>query len=97
MNGGGNFSLMVVGAQMNGVYVPPSNEVNVDGYEKGSNNPTVTTLRAETFAGRNFRDFCDFGTFSRKLMPGKKLNEKFAKVIFAKNQFFQKPRKFFKV
>ena len=53
------------------------------------------TIRAETFAGRNFRDFCDFGPFSRKLMPGKKLNEKFAKNIFAKNKLFQKPRKFF--
>ena len=54
-----------------------------------------TTLRAETFAGRNFRDFRDFDSFSRKLMPGKKLNEKFAKVIFAKNTLFQKSRKFF--
>ena len=33
------------------------------------------------FKGRNFRDF---GLFSRKLLPGKKLEEKFAKVIFAK-------------
>ena len=53
------------------------------------------TLRAESFAGRNFRDFRDFDPFSRKLMPGKKLNEKFAKVIFAKNKLFQKSRKFF--
>ena len=28
-------------------------------------------------------------------MPGKKLNEKFAKAIFAKNKLFQKSRKFF--
>ena len=53
------------------------------------------TLRAESFASRNFRDFRDFDPFSRKLMPGKKLNEKFAKVIFAKNKLFQKSRKFF--
>ena len=26
--------------------------------------PTVTTLGAETFAGRNFRDSCDFCPFS---------------------------------
>ena len=36
------------------------------------------------FKGRNFRDF---GLFSRKLLPGKKLEEKFAKVIFAKKDF----------
>ena len=42
------------------------------------------TLRAETFAGKNFHEFCNFGLFSRKLMPGKKLDEKFAKVVFAK-------------
>ena len=45
--------------------------------------------RAETFAGRNFPDFPDFGPFSRKLMPGKKLNEKLAKVILAKDKLFQ--------
>ena len=54
-----------------------------------------TTLRAEAFAGRNFRDFRDFGPFSRKLMPGKNVDEKFAKVIFAKKKLFQKSRKFF--
>ena len=47
--------------------------------------------RAETFA-----IFRDFGPISRKLMPGKKLNEKFAKVVFAKNKLFQKLRKFFR-
>ena len=45
-----------------------------------------------TFAGRNFRDF---GPFSRKLMPSKKLNEKFAKVIFTKNKLFPKIAKVF--
>ena len=55
----------------------------------------MTTLRAETFAGRNFRDFRDFGPFSRKLMPGKKLEEKFAKVIFEKKKPFKKSQKFF--
>ena len=50
--------------------------------------------RAETFAGRDFRGFRDFDPFSRKLMPGKKLNEKFAKVILAKNKFFQKSQKY---
>ena len=53
------------------------------------------TLRTETLAGRNFRDFREFGSISRKLMPGKKLNDRFAKVIFAKNKHFRKPRKFF--
>ena len=45
---------------------------------------TVSTLTAETFAGRNFRAFRDFGPFSRKSIPSMKSNEKFAKVIFAK-------------
>ena len=58
-------------------------------------------MRAETFADRNFRDFRDFGPISRKLLPGKKINEKFAKVIFAKKNFskiakvfskFEKPK-----
>ena len=55
----------------------------------------ATLIRAETFAGRNFREFRDFGLFSRKLMPGKKSEEKFAKVIFAKKKLFKKSRKFF--
>ena len=44
VNGGGNFNggTTLIDAQMNSVYVPPGNEVNVDGYEKGSNYPTVT-------------------------------------------------------
>ena len=42
------------------------------------------TFKAETIAGRSFRGFRDFTPFSRKFMPGKKFNEKFAKVIFAK-------------
>ena len=54
-----------------------------------------STLRAESFAGRNLRDFHDFDPFSRKLMPGKKLNEKFAKVILAKKFFFPKFAKVF--
>ena len=54
-----------------------------------------STLSAESFAGRNFRDFRDFGPLSRKLMPGKKLDEKFAKVIFAKRYFFSKIAKVF--
>ena len=60
----------------------------------------VITLRAETFAGRNFRDFRDFWPFSRKFLPGKKLSEKFAKVIFAKKRLFRKIAKkksFFRV
>ena len=52
----------------------------------------MTYFKGKTFVGRNFSDF---GPISRKLMPGKKLNEKFAKVIFAKNKLFQKSRKFF--
>ena len=55
----------------------------------------ITPFYPNYFKGRNFRDFRDFGPFSRKLMPGKKLKEKFAKVIFAKNKLFQKSRKFF--
>ena len=50
-----------------------------------------------TFAGRYFRDIRDFGLFSRELMPGKKLEEKFAKVIFAKNKLFQNRESFFEV
>ena len=53
------------------------------------------TLRTETFSGRNFRDFHDFDTFLPKLIPGKELNEKFGKVIFAKNKLIQKLQKFF--
>ena len=44
------------------------------------------------FKGRNFRDF---GLFSRKLLPGKKLEEKFAKVIFAKKKTIPKLAKVF--
>ena len=47
------------------------------------------TLRAEIFAGKNFCDFRNFGPFSGKLITGKKLNEQFAKVIFAKKNFFK--------
>ena len=57
-------------------------------FQKSSNNPQTDcqyTLRAETFAGRNFRVFRVFRIFSRKFLPGKKLNKKFAKVNFAKN------------
>ena len=42
------------------------------------------------FKGRNFRVFRVFGIFSRKFLPGKKLNKKFAKVNFAKNEIFLK-------
>ena len=48
-------------------------------------NAEKITLRAETFAGRIFRVFRVFGIFSRKFLPGKKLNKKFAKVNFANN------------
>ena len=56
---------------------------------------TVSTLTAETFAGRNFREFCDFGLFSRKLMPSKRLNERFAKVTLAKINFSKNRESFF--
>ena len=46
------------------------------------------------FKGRNFRDF---GLFSRKLLPGKKLEEKFAKVIFAKKNYSKTRESFFQV
>ena len=39
------------------------------------------TLGAETFAGRNFRDFRVFWHFSRKFLPRHNLNSKFAKVF----------------
>ena len=44
-------------------------------------------LKFNTFAGRNFRVF---GIFSQNFLPGKKLNKKFAKVNFAKNEIFLK-------
>ena len=53
------------------------------------------TLRVESFAGRNFRDFRDFCPFSRKFLPGKKVTSKFAKVFFAKSQVFLKVAKVF--
>ena len=56
---------------------------------KITDNGKITTLRAETFAGRLF---LDFSLFSQKLMPGKKLNEKAAKIIQAKKELFQKSR-----
>ena len=62
---------------------------------KSRPNVDLSTLRAETFAGRNFRDFRDFWPFSRKFLPGKKLSEKFAKVIFAKKRLFRKIAKVF--
>ena len=58
-------------------------------------NAEKITLRAETFAGRIFRVFRVFGIFSRKFLPGKKSNKKFAKVNFAKNKFFLKIAKVF--
>ena len=39
-----------------------------------------TTLGAETFAGRKFRDFRVFWHFSRKFLPRHNLKSKFAKV-----------------
>ena len=51
--------------------------------------------RAETFAGRTFRDFRDFGPFSREFLPGKKLSKKFAKVISAKKKLFPNVAKVF--
>ena len=39
------------------------------------------TLRAETFAGRNFRVFCVFGPFSRKFMPLEISKQQNAKVF----------------
>ena len=65
-------------------YLKPSDP---ERYERAQSR---NTLRAETFAGRNYRDFRDFDLFSRKLMPSKKVEEKFAKVIFAKKNLFQK-------
>ena len=42
----------------------------------------AATLGAETFAGRNFRDFRIFWHFfSRKFLPRHNLNSKFAKVF----------------
>ena len=46
----------------------------------------VSMAQQSYFKGRNFRDFRDFGPISRKLMSEKEVNEKFAKVIFAKNK-----------
>ena len=40
-----------------------------------------STLGAETFAGRKFRDFRVFWHFSRKFLPRHNLNSKFAKVF----------------
>ena len=48
----------------------------------------MSTLRVETFAGRNFHDFRDFDPFLRKILPGKKLNLKNAKFFSQKNQPF---------
>ena len=53
------------------------------------------TLRAKSFANRDFCDFRDFGFFSRKFMPSKKVSGKFAKVIFAKTKLFTKIAKDF--
>ena len=55
----------------------------------------VYTLRAESFANRKFRNFRDFGLFSRKFMPSKKVSGKFAKVIFAKTKLLTKIAKVF--
>ena len=43
-------------------------------------NDFPTTLGAETFAGRKFRDFRVFWHFSRKFLPRHDLKSKFAKV-----------------
>ena len=48
----------------------------------------MITLRAESFAGRNFHDFHDFDPFLQKFLPGKKLNLKKAKVFFSKKSTF---------
>ena len=40
-----------------------------------------TTLGAESFPGRKFRDFCVFLHFSRKFLARHNLNSKFAKVF----------------
>ena len=49
---------------------------------------SVKFLLKSQFAKLKFRDFCDFGPFSRKFLLNKKINQKFAKVFFTKNQLF---------
>ena len=44
-------------------------------------------MRAESFENRNLRDF---GLFSQKSMPSKKVSGIFAKVIFAKTKLLTK-------
>ena len=56
---------------------------------------TRHTLRAETFAGRNFRVFREFRPFSRKFMPLKISNPRNAKVFSAKLWIILKTRKLF--
>ena len=46
------------------------------------------SLRVETFAGKNFRDFRNFDPFSQKFLPGKKLNLENAIFFFRKSNFF---------
>ena len=46
-----------------------------------SNSTKLCTLRAETFAGRNFRVFRVFGPFSRKFMPLEISKQQNAKVF----------------
>ena len=58
-------------------------------YLKGLTDIRIKTIKkAETFAGRNYRDF---GRFPRKFLPGKKLNfANYAKVFLAKTKYFLK-------
>ena len=50
--------------------------------------PNYITLGAETYAGRNFRDFRDFCPFSRKFLPSKIVKRKIAKVFSFENKNF---------
>ena len=50
-----------------------------------SNIALFNTLGAETFTGRNFRDFCPF---LRKFVPSEIVKRKIAKVFYSENKIF---------
>ena len=80
-------------------YTPIKPRLQLDWFTADKSNLLeLITLREETFAGRNVRDFRDFGLFQRKFLPGKKLNLKFVKGFFPeKSTFSENHESFFDV
>ena len=56
---------------------------------------SLITFGTETFAGRNFRDFCDFCPFPRKFLPSKIVKRKIAKGFSSENKKNSKNAKVF--